>query len=245
MQNQNRIWMCIGLLWWSGQELANADLIRLRTAEEIQCKILRAANDEYLIQPMPKDGESGGYKKIARCEVSYVIPDNPAPLGFQGNVDREEVDILPSEPFGEAIYDAVDAAKESVLIVAYFISGSEMDEIASFYDLLRQKAESGLKVTIICEAGSGTSDHVKNETIDFTEQLKKSGIEVFLHKSYRVLHKKIIMVDRHVVFMGSANLTGAGIAGNSEINVKIASRRLANCILNEMNQVIINEREKR
>lgn len=244
MQNQIRIWICISFLWWSGPVLASADLIRLRTGEEVQCKILRVANDAYLIQPMTTSGESVGYKKLSRHEVSYIILDSPQPQGFRGNAIREEVDILPSESFGEAIYDAVAAAKESVLIVAYFISGSGMDEIASFYDLLRQKAERGVKVTIVCEAGSGTSDHVKNKTIEFAEQLKRSGIEVYMHKSYRVLHKKIIMIDRSVVFMGSANLTGAGIAGNSEINVKVTSSQLANCIYKEIKQIIDNQKKK-
>jgi phosphatidylserine/phosphatidylglycerophosphate/cardiolipin synthase-like enzyme len=43
----------------------------------------------------------------------------------------------------------------------------------------------------------------------------------------RVLHKKLIIIDQETVFLGSANLTLAGMYNNNELNVQITSRSFA------------------
>ena len=110
-------------------------------------------------------------------------------------------------------------AEKSIWITAYFISGSSLDPIHSFYETLKARALAGVDVVVLCEFGPGTEHSVKNETMNFAPTLLDAGVHVLFLQSRQVLHKKLIIIDGKKVFLGSSNLTAAGVMGNNEMNI--------------------------
>ena len=118
---------------------------------------------------------------------------------------------------------AVEAARERVWILAYYISGGSHPTIQRFYEGMRGQARAGMDVRVISEFGKGTPMPIRNGTLNFAHTLQDDGVAVRFIQEYRVMHKKLLLVDRDKVLLGSSNLTAAGVDGSDEFNVLIAS----------------------
>jgi phosphatidylserine/phosphatidylglycerophosphate/cardiolipin synthase-like enzyme len=143
-----------------------------------------------------------------------------------GARDSARAEFLPTEAFGDASLEAIAAARKRIWILAFYISGGLDPSIDAFYNTLRDKARAGLDVRIISEFGQGTPMPIRNGTANFTHTLLADGIQVGFIQEYRVMHKKVILVDDHVLFLGSSNLTGAGLTTSDEFNVRIESESM-------------------
>ena len=124
-------------------------------------------------------------------------------------------------------FAAVEAARERVWILAYYISGGSHPAIQRFYEGMRGKARAGMDVRVISEFGKGTPMPIRNGTLNFAHTLQDDGVAVRFIQEYRVMHKKLLLVDRDKVLLGSSNLTAAGVDGSDEFNVLIASEPFA------------------
>ena len=74
---------------------------------------------------------------------------------------------------------------------------------------------------MIAEFGPGTSAYLKRDVLDFASTLTADGIQVKFMQNYKVLHKKLVVVDGQTVWLGSSNLTMAGMGISNESNVRI------------------------
>jgi len=105
-----------------------------------------------------------------------------------------------SERAWQAMFDSINRAEESIYLEMY-IFVDNMQEF-NFLKLLREKAKSGVKVKIILDS-FGSSDLSKEGILS----LREAGAEViffsnFLHRT----HRKILIVDGKVAFVGGVNL---------------------------------------
>ena len=92
-------------------------------------------------------------------------------------------------------------AKESIYIEMYIFI-DDAPESKELLDILIEKANTGLVVKIILD-GFGSKE-LSDSAI---EKLKNSGIElIFFKKFFRRLHRKIIIVDEKVGFVGGVNI---------------------------------------
>ena len=57
--------------------------------------------------------------------------------------------------------------------------------------------------------------------------LWEEEIDVLFMQNYKVLHKKLVVVDGETVWLGSSNLTMAGMGISNEANVRIADATVA------------------
>lgn len=60
------------------------------------------------------------------------------------------------------------------------------------------------------------------------KQLLKIGAEVRLYPINKMLHSKLIVVDKKITYIGSQNFTNTGISSNSETGLIVNSREIAN-----------------
>lgn len=211
------------LLSW----VSRADEIRFRDGTVQTGRVLSVQSSAYLFQP----ARPQPMQTIPKNAVQYVLYDNSAQadhvLGISAAAQRHTrnalsaVRLLPTRPFGKTILETAQNAKTSIWISAYYISGSSISPIKDFYDTLVEKARQGLEVVILSEYGPGTSARVREATYDFACEMERAGIRVLFTKEYRILHKKLILVDDEVVLLGSANLTMAGTLQSDEMNVEI------------------------
>ena len=158
------------------------------------------------------------YGTPAKARTALRLEETARALGAN---DPAKIRFLPTESFGEALTEAVASAQSRVWILAYYISGGADPTIDQFYLSLRAKARSGVEVRVISEFGKGTPMPIRNDTVNFTHTLEVDGIQVQFIQEYRVMHKKVLLMDRDKVLLGSANLTGSGVSSSDEFNALI------------------------
>ena len=105
-----------------------------------------------------------------------------------------------SEKTWEAMYEAISHAENSIYLEMYIFEDTV--ERFHFFDLLKEKAEKGIRIKLILDA-FGSMELSNNKL----EELKKSGAEV-LFQSYLFhrAHRKILIVDEFVAYIGGANV---------------------------------------
>ena len=206
---------------------AQADEISLRDGSSLTGRVLMVQSDGYVFQD---NAPRGTMQNIPKAAVRYVLYDDPAQadriFGIHSSLRHVEGDpsfvrLLPTRPFGQAILEAVQNAQTSIWVSAYYISGSSTRPIKDFYATLADKARQGLDVVVVSEYGPGTSARVREATYNFARELEQSGIRILFMSGYRILHKKMILVDSQIALLGSANLTMAGTLQSDEMNVEI------------------------
>ena len=172
--------------------------------------------------------------------VRYVVYGTPQKARANLDLDRvarmlnardpATVRFLPTEAFGEAVKGAVQSARSRIWILAYFISGGGHETIQAIYNTIREKARGGMDALVISEFGKGTPMPIRNATINYAHTLQDDGIKVRFIQEYRTMHKKVILIDRDKVFIGSANLTGFGVSYSDEISLLVQSEAFASQI---------------
>ena len=112
--------------------------------------------------------------------------------------------------------------------MAYYVSGGSHETIQRFYNTVRSKAKAGMDVCVISEFGKGTPMPIRNATMNFAHTLLADGVAVRFVQEYRVMHKKVVLIDNDKVLLGSANLTGVGLSFSDEFSALIVSAPFAN-----------------
>ena len=141
--------------------------------------------------------------------------------------DSATVRFLPTEAFGEAVQETVQSAHSRIWILAYYISGGSHETIQAIYNIVREKARTGIDALVISEFGKGTPMPIRNATLNYAQTLEEDGVNVRFIQEYRTMHKKVIVVDRDKVLLGSANLTGVAVSYSDEFSVWIESEPFA------------------
>ena len=212
-------------------QLAPPDLLYMRAGQTLSGNIVGETPDAYrtLLPASP----SPLLTNVSVKAVRYVVYGTPAKARASlrldetaralGANDPAKIAFLPTDAFGEAIAAAVEAARERVWILAYYVSGGSHPAIQRFYEGLRGKARAGMDVRVISEFGKGTPMPIRNGTLNFAHTLQDDGVAVRFIQEYRVMHKKLLLVDRDKALLGSSNLTGAGVDVSDEFNVQIQS----------------------
>ena len=232
----------LALALWMVMEaaaFASVDRLHLRDGSTVSGSILTQDRDGYRVMTSTSRGPAG--TNVALRTVRYVEYATPANARRWLQVDETaralgsridaKVTVLTTEPFGEAIVEAVRNAKERIWIMAYYVSGSSQQPIRTFYETLKEKAQAGVDVRVLAEFGTSTPMPIRNATREFGAELEKSGIKmIYLTSARKAQHKKILLVDRAQVFLGSSNLTAAGTLSNDELNVLVESEPFARMI---------------
>ena len=101
----------------------------------------------------------------------------------------------------DAMLRAIDGAQKSIYLEMYiFLADTKKSH--DFIGKLRAKARSGVHVTIVADAYG--SKLLREEV---TKTIAKSGIEfIFFSHWLRHIHRKILIVDEKVAFIGGVNI---------------------------------------
>ena len=98
------------------------------------------------------------------------------------------------------MFAAISNAKKSVYLEMYIFQ-NDMGEF-DFFHLLKEKAKQGLRVKLILDSfgSAGLSDNAIYE-------LKEAGVEIlFLSYLLHRMHRKVLIVDERLAFIGGVNL---------------------------------------
>jgi phosphatidylserine/phosphatidylglycerophosphate/cardiolipin synthase-like enzyme len=180
--------------------------------------------------------------------VRYVVYGTPQKARANLDLDRvarmlnardtATVRFLPTEAFGVAVQETVQSARSRIWILAYYISGGGHETIQAIYNTVRGKARTGLDTLVISEFGKSTPMPIRNATLNYAQTLQDDGIKIRFVQEYRTMHKKVILVDRDKVLLGSANLTGVGVSYSDECSVLIQSEPFARNVEADIGRIV-------
>ncbi|RLD82141.1 MAG: hypothetical protein DRJ15_02430 [Bacteroidetes bacterium] len=110
-----------------------------------------------------------------------------------------------------AMLEDISAAKKSICIETYKYGGGNIGE--RFRDVLTRKAKEGVEIKILIDSWGGQVSH------SFFKDLESHGGEVrffmkirffwdFFTKNHRRNHRKLLLIDDHISYIGSSNIAG-------------------------------------
>ena len=156
-------------------------------------------------------GELKPYRKIIYQNLrnSYTLVEENSSIEFYFT-GKDSLD---------AMYAAIEQARSHIHLQSYIF---ENDRIGNeFANLLMQKARQGVEVRVIYD-GVGSISLKK----DFVEKMKASGIEMLCFSKVTLLlptsklnyrnHRKILVVDGKVGFLGGVNIADRYYYGNGQ-----------------------------
>jgi phosphatidylserine/phosphatidylglycerophosphate/cardiolipin synthase-like enzyme len=112
-----------------------------------------------------------------------TLPTSDNPLLFYSNEINKDIK--------EAILHSIEEAKESILVIVYTLTD---DDVIS---ALKRKSDEGLEVKVITDRGGYKKS--KNRLGVNTRLIKR--------KPQGIMHQKVIVIDKALVWLGSSNLT--------------------------------------
>lgn len=224
------IWLCL-----ARTATAQLDVFHLRDGTTLTGNIVGETADEY--RTLIQTPTAPMMTNVPVRAVRYVVYGTPQKGHTSLDLERiartldardaATVRFLPTEAFGEAVQEAVQSAQSRIWILAYYISGGSHETIQAIYNTVREKTRIGLDALVISEFGKGTPMPIRNATLNYANTLQDDGVKVRFIQEYRTLHKKVILVDRDKVLIGSANLTGVGVSYSDEFSALIVSEPFA------------------
>ncbi len=149
--------------------------------------------------------------------------------GYNRTVDQSNIQSIQTELYSaqngdnlkKHLIDSIQRAKSSVLLIIFTLK--DPDVIAE----LRKKAESGVAVTVICDAKA-------------TREAKEGlGPKVDLLRRFSEghMHPKILVIDDEHVWIGSANMTTDSLKHHDNLMTSLHSHDLAAMIWNKANSL--------
>lgn len=105
-----------------------------------------------------------------------------------------------SQKSWKAMFDAIYSAKKTIYIEMYIFQSNIREY--NFFDLLKEKAENGVKIKMVLDSYGSASLHK-----DEIATLRNAGIELlFLSYFFHRTHRKIIIIDQELAFIGGVNI---------------------------------------
>jgi len=119
---------------------------------------------------------------------------------------------------------AIEQAQKSIYIEMYIF----LDDTTKSYDFigkLKQKAKEGVEIIIVADAFG--SNELKKETVT---SIRESGIEfIFFSHWLRHIHRKILIVDKKIAFVGGVNI-GKSFMHWNDLQLRLSGRMVRKII---------------
>lgn len=140
--------------------------------------------------------------------------------------------IIGSDPDSDSAYimetyfQLINSArKEIIIITPYFIPND------SILDALKTSAKSGVKVKLMVPLESDTK-FVTEASYTFYGELIENDVEVYIY-TRGMIHSKVIVVDREISTIGTANMDYRSFDSNAEVIAMFFDAEIANQLVSD------------
>lgn len=174
-----------------------SDTLHLRDGQILQGDVLMESGSGYTF----REREAGAPRQFSKHVVKFAVYDDP----------RRAEQAL-------GLAEARSLCRDRALVPVKVLPAKDFG-----VEAVREKARTGVEVIVISPFSSRTSGDVRNATLAFARTLEADGVAALFLQETKVQHKKLIIVDRRKVLLGSSNLTVAGMASSDNMNVLIES----------------------
>ncbi len=115
------------------------------------------------------------------------------------------------------MFEAIAGAAKSIFLEMYIFADDT--ETHHFFDILKQKARDGVKVKLVVDAFGSSA--LRTEDV---ARLREAGVEIhFFSYWLRHTHKKILVVDGKIAFLGGVNISKSFRKWN-DLQVRLSGR---------------------
>jgi phosphatidylserine/phosphatidylglycerophosphate/cardiolipin synthase-like enzyme len=155
----------------------------------------------------------------------------PDPAAAESHATR--VTLLRNREFVQALDENIRSAKKSIQFSFFLFKATDARnnlprQIAE--ELVRAK-KRGVEVTVLLERPSKSrapsGDSLYSDNRRTADLLAKGGVKVYFDSPSITTHTKAVVIDEHLVFIGSHNLSQSALQHNNELSVMMDSPELA------------------
>lgn len=147
------------------------------------------------------------YAFLQRPLIWIDLPDPGEPVAFYSNQKGDDLDRV--------LRSAIEKAKSHIYLEIFNLSEP------SVIKLLNQKAQEGLSVKVIVEP----------KTYESLRRVFQKNIILEKGHSRGLMHRKILVIDQHQCWMGSANFTWESLKSDANLLAGVSNRELAKLLI--------------
>ena len=155
-------------------------------------------------------------------------------VGTVAGAHETRATLLRNREFAESLLDGIHSARKSVHLSFFlFKATNARNNIPRrLVEELIQAKKRGVDVTVLLERPSTKRNHSSEDSLytdnrRTAELLVRGGVKVFFDSPAVTTHTKVAVIDGHLVFIGSHNLSQSALRHNNELSVMLDSPELA------------------
>lgn len=129
---------------------------------------------------------------------------------------------------GKFLVQELEKAQYTIEILSYLFlaprrpgKGGIIDDIVKAF---QKKMQEGVHIQILMN-GKYPKGWINNREIEERRRLRRINIDVRTYPRHNIMHSKLILIDRKIAILGSANLTKESLENNHEILLKITEQK--------------------
>lgn len=154
-------------------------------------------------------------------------------------VPAEDVQLVTDAQYFQVAKKMIQEAKSSIRVMMFEMGYYEKYPNTPSNLLVQELMNArkrGVMVEVILEVKEG-KDRTTERNQATGRILSKEGVEVIYDPFFKTTHAKFLMVDEHLVLLGSTNWTYYALTNNHEVSLLVRSKALAKELLDYFNRV--------
>jgi len=187
------------------------------------------------IAVVPSSAAAVFFLPTGPSEKEDVVVVAPAPAkSFPGTVPAG-VKILADSDFQATLEGEIAAARSEITVCAYLFAAKDglADRPGAIANRLAEAAGRGVKVEVILEIGRESAT-VTQANREAARMLGRRGVKVYVDGSGTTVHARFVVVDRHLSFIGSHDLTENSLGQHREVSLLVDSISMASGLLGQV-----------
>jgi phosphatidylserine/phosphatidylglycerophosphate/cardiolipin synthase-like enzyme len=172
---------------------------------------------------------------LAACFLFVLLVFLPPVIG-PGYCGDCRIRLLTGSEYFFALRDAIDKAEHSIFVAIYLFKTDNhaSNRATGVLNALLKAAKRGVKITVVMERSDDPEDFINRENEKTGRLLLQAGAKVYWDRPDRKLHIKAVVIDHHLIFLGSHNLTHSAMKYNQEMSFMLYDGEIASEIIKKV-----------
>jgi len=174
-------------------------------------------------------------------------PEAVSPISKPSDLELVSVEDISDRAYLNKVMEMIQGAKESIDISMY-VSNPKVREkhpVGNLFQALVERAANGVSVRIWFNSALSRDERLeRTKYASFWNDLEQKGVKIQWVSSERLLHDKLVVIDREYVVEGSTNWTYSALLKNHESATLIRSKKLANKKIERLEALPLEKREE-
>lgn len=183
-------------------------------------------------------------KIIVSVLFIFLLSTLYLPLSF--GLPAEDVQLVTDVQYFEVAKKLIHEAKYSIQVMMFEMGYYDQHPNTPSNILIKELINArkrGVKVEVALEVKEG-EDRTTKRNRRTGKILSEGRVEVIYDSLFKTTHAKCMVVDGHVILLGSTNWTYYALTNNNEVSVVIRSKEMAKGLVDYFNQVRVTGSKK-